>query len=406
MRSPWDAMRVLARSPLGRPWRSVVGVFAIHAAVSGSLGPRLPAIKEQAGLSVSGLGVALVGFAVGLFVGTRLANLPLQRHGNRAVLRVGTPLFAVSLIGSAAAHSLVTLTIALVVLGTWAGLLDVAMNANAVAVERGAGRPIMSGIHGVWSAGLLVASGAAVLAAAIDASPLEQFTVVGLALAVSSIPLTRGLLDERIGGAETHRPRRTIRSGPWSEVFSLGVIGFCSFLAEGAMNDWSAVYLNGTLAANSAVAALGVTGFALGMTVSRFVADGLSVRFGPVSVVRTGGLAAAVGLAFGLLIPAPAAGIAGFTILGAALAPVVPTVFSAAGNLGGGASALGWVVTISYVGGILGPALLGFVARQTGLRTALAIPVGLAVVIAALAGTVGSAQSLNSGAKAAPSHAG
>jgi MFS family permease len=399
-------VRVLARSPLGRPWRSVVGVFAIHAAVSGSLGPRLPAIKEQAGLSISGLGVALVGFAVGLFLGTRLASRPLRRYGSRAVLRVGTPLFALSLIGSATARSLVTLTTALLVLGAWAGLLDVAMNANAVAVERRAGRPIMSGIHGVWSAGLLGASGAAVLAAAIEASPLQHFIVVGLASAVASIPLLGGLLDERLGGAETPRPRKAIRAGSWPEVLFLGVIGFCSFLAEGAMNDWSAVYLNGTLAANSAVAALGFAGFALGMTISRFVADGLSVRFGPVSVVRAGGVAAAVGLTFGLLIPVPAAGIAGFTILGAALAPVVPTVFSAAGHLGDGASALGWAVTISYIGGILGPALIGIIARLTDLRAALAIPAALAVVIAALAGKTVTAQSLNSGAKAAPSHAG
>jgi MFS family permease len=113
-----------------------------------------------------------------------------------------------------------------------------------------------------------------------------------------------------------------------------------------------------------------------------------------VALVRTGGLVAAVALAIGLLVQDAAVAIAAFTVLGAGLAPVVPTVFSASGNLGhgGGATALGWVVTISYLGGILGPGLIGFISGSVGLRAALLLPVGLASVIVALAGQVGTAQ--------------
>jgi MFS family permease len=371
---------------------SVVAAFAIHAAISGSLGPRLPAIKARTGLSDAGLGAALVGFAVGLFAGTRLASWPVRRFGSRATLRVGMPLFAASLIGPALADDLASLTLALVLMGIASGLMDVAMNANAVVVERGVGRPIMSGIHGVWSAGLLAASIAAAVAAALGTTPLRQFVLVAAVLAPASVPLLAGLVT---GREEEREPASDPRRGfPWAEVVPLGVIGFCSFLGEGAMHDWSAVYLREPLGTSQGVAALGFAGFALGMTVSRFLADGLSIRFGPVALVRAGGLVAAAGLAFGLLVAEPVVAIAGFTVLGAALAPVVPTVFSAAGNLGtgSGAASLGWVVTISYLGGTLGPGLIGFTSRATGLRTALLVPVALALVIAALAGRVRTAQ--------------
>jgi fucose permease len=382
----------MSAHPDRRARAAVVGAFALHAAVSGSLGPRLPAIKARSHVSDPGLGIALVGFAAGLFAGTRLAAWPVRRFGSRAALRIGVPIFAASLIGPAIARDLATLTIALMVMGLASGLLDVAMNANAVAVERNVGRPIMSGIHGVWSAGLLAASGAAVMAAALDTSPLAHFGVVAAVIAAASVPALGSLLGpaaERAAGDATSDGGRD--SIDWRAVLPLGVIGFCSFLGEGAMHDWSAVYLRETLGATSAVAALGFTGFALGMTCSRLVADGLIVRFGPRRVVRTGGLVAGFGLVAALAVRAPAAGIGGFTVLGAALAPVVPTVFSAAGNLRAGPAALGWVVTISYVGGILGPALIGFTARATGLGVALGIPAALAIAIAGLASRVAAA---------------
>jgi MFS family permease len=149
------------------------------------------------------------------------------------------------------------------------------------------------------------------------------------------------------------------------------------------------VYLRDGLGTTPAVAVLPFTGFAIGMTASRLVADRLVIRFGAVTVARVGGLAAAAGLGFGLVVPAPAASIAGFTLLGAGLAPVVPLVFSKGGNVGGGAPALGWVVTISYVGGMLGPAVIGLAAGAVGLRLALGVVILLALVIAALARWVG-----------------
>jgi MFS family permease len=370
---------------------SVVGAFALHAAVAGTLGPRLPAVKEQAGLTNGELGIALAAFAVGLFAGTRVVGSLLDRLGTRGVLRGGMPLLGVSLLGPAFAESLPALVAALFVVGVLSGILDVAMNANAVVVERSYDRPIMSSIHGTWSAGMLVASGGAAAVAALDVSLRLHFGLAALAIALGSAPALRHLAAaadlprERVPGARSHVPGVA--------VLLLGIIGFCSFLGEGAAIDWSAVYVDESLGASRGAAALAFVGFSVGITVSRFLVDRIAARLGPVAVVRWGATLAATGLALGLAVPATAAAIVGFALLGAGLAPVVPTVFSAAGNMRArsGRSALAAVVTISYLGSILGPALIGLVTSLVGLRAALGIPVLLAFLAAALAGQVASA---------------
>jgi MFS family permease len=372
---------------------SVVGAFALHAAVAGTLGPRLPAVKEQAGITDGELGVALAIFAVGLFAGTRVVGPLLDRLGTRGVLRGGMPLLGVSLLGPAFAESLSSLAAALFIVGALSGILDVAMNSNAVFVERSYGRPIMSSIHGTWSAGMLVASGGAAAAAALDVSLRLHFGLAALAIALVSAAALGHLVAaadvprERIPDART---RGYLLARP---VLLLGVIGFCSFLGEGAAIDWSAVYVDESLDASRGAAALAFVAFSVGITASRFLVDRIAARLGPVAVVRWGAALAAAGLALGLAVPATGAAIAGFALLGAGLAPVVPTVFSAAGNMPArsGRSALAAVVTISYLGSILGPALIGFVTSLVGLRAALGIPVLLGLAAAALAAQVASA---------------
>ena len=155
------------------------------------------------------------------------------------------------------------------------------------------------------------------------------------------------------------------------------MIGFCSFLGEGAAADWSGVFLHEDAGASAGLAAFAFTAFAIGMVLSRFSADRLSARFGPVAIVRAGGLLAGFGLILGLAIVEVPVVLVAFVLLGLGLAPIVPTVFSAGGNLGTGARALGWVVTMSYVGSVLGPAAVGAVAHGVGLDGGSAIPPSL-----------------------------
>lgn len=364
------------------PRRSTAAVFLVHACIAGTFAPRIPAIKADLGLGAGALGAALTGFAAALFVGTRLAAWLVDRFGSRRVVQVGLPLFALSLAGPGLAGDLATLTIALVPFGITAGLVDVAMNAQAVEVERRAGRPIMSALHGFWSLGLLAASGVSAGVAAAGVGVRANLVFAAAVLLVLSLLAPRGLLP---GGA-TPRRQGSARGPIALTVVALGVIGFCSFLGEGAAADWSGVYAHENAGSSAGVAAFAFTAFAIGMVLSRFCADRLSARFGPVAVVRVGGILAGVGLVVGLVIVEVPAVLVAFVLLGLGLAPIVPTVFSAAGNVGSGARALGWVVTMSYVGSVLGPAAIGAVAHGTSLRWALVIPAALALFAAALAG--------------------
>jgi MFS family permease len=388
----------LPRSPdaLRRARISVGAVFLIHAVVFGSWAPRLPAIKHHVGIDNGGLGVALGGMAVGLFLGTRLAGRAVDRYGSRPPIRVGVLVLCATLLGPALAHSLATLTIALALLGVAGGFLDVAMNAQAVVVERGYGRPIMSSLHGLWSVGLMAGGVGAAVAAAVGASPTLQFAVVAGVLVVPAVVMLRGLLSADAEALPEELEAANARTAPSllaPSVLLLGLIAFSSFIGEGAAADWSAIYLHDNLGTSAAVAAVAFIAFSVTMAASRFASDRLSERFGPVAVVRAGGLVAAAGLGVGLAVQEPVAGVVAFALLGAGFAPVVPITFSAAGNTGLGPTGviLGRVVTTAYIGSIVGPVAIGALAQAIGLRAALFLPVILALVIAALADHVSSA---------------
>ena len=368
------------------PRVAVSAAFLIHAVVSGTWAPRLPAIKESLALSDGELGTALVGLAIGLLVGTRLAGAPVDRFGSRPVMRVGFPLLAATLVLPGVADSGLTLFGALLVLGVASGALDVAMNAQGIEVERHVRRPILSGLHGFWSIGLGTGAALAALAAALGAEPLEHFVVVAAVLVMASLVFMRGLLAaHRPAPGDEAEEEVTVR---WTlPLVLLGVIAFCSFLGEGSASDWSAVYMTQELGTSEALGAVAFTAFAVTMAIARFATDPLRPRLGNVVLVRGGALIAATGLGLALLIHEPAAAIAGFVLLGLGLAPAVPIAFSAAGDLEPRATGrvVGRLATLGYVGSVAGPIAIGWLAEATSLRASLGLVVLLALVIAVCA---------------------
>jgi MFS family permease len=388
---------------LSSPRAAVAAAFLIHSTVSGTWAPRLPAIKESLGLSDGELGTALVGLAIGLVAGTRLAGAPIDRFGSRPVMRAGFPLLAATLLLPGLAGNGLALFASLLVLGVASGALDVAMNAQGIEVERVLRRPILSGLHGLWSVGLGIGAGVAAGAAAIDAEPLEHFAVVAAVLAVLSVVFLRGLLPAHDHvREESHDAEPPDVRWTWA-LLLLGVIAFCSFVGEGSASDWSAVYMTQELGTSDALGAVAFAAFAVTMATARFAADPLRTRLGNVPLVRGGSLIAAAGLGAGLLIHEPWAGIAGFALLGLGLAAVVPIAFSAAGDLDPRATGrlVGRVATIGYVGSVAGPIMIGWLAEATSLRTALGLVVLLALAIAASAGGCTGARSLQPAAEPA-----
>jgi fucose permease len=313
--------------------------------------------------------------AVATVIGTRLAPLAVSKVGSRDVVRLGTVVFCVALVGPAVASSYAWFCASLVALGVLGGLLDVGFNVQGIAVQRAYGRPILAGFHGVWSVALFAGGAVGALAAAVGVSPTWQFSVVAAVLALASAPLLAWQLpqaDEPAASADrSHLPLR--------RVLALGAIGFAAFVGEGAAADWSAIYARDNLGAGGGAAAVAVAAFGVAMAVARFTGDRRTSRFGPVRLVGAGGAVAATGYAMVVAVPHLAAVYAGFALVGLGLGAVVPVAFSASGTPG----ALGRVVTLSYVGSIAGPAAIGLAAEAAGLRAALVIPLVLCAGIAA-----------------------
>lgn len=257
--------------------------------------------------------------------------------------------------------NLALLALALVAFGSANGVLDVSLNAHGVAVEKGYGRPILSSFHAAFSLGGLTGSALGGSLASWGLGVLPQFLAVGGSAALAFVPAFGALLPagadadgpgEADGGAE----RAPAFAWPTGAILGLGVVSFCVLLGEGAMADWSAVYLEGTLGTGPGLAAAGYAAFSLAMAAGRLAGDRLNRRFGPAVLVRSGGALAAVGLGLSLLVAHPLAALAGFACAGLGFSIVFPLALSAAGNSGEMPSgqAIAAVASAGYLGFLVG----------------------------------------------------
>jgi len=373
------------RGALRRARNAVAAAFAAHATLAGLLGPWIPELKARNGLDAAGLGIALAGLAAGLLIGTRVADPAVRRVGGRALVRAGIPALGLGYALLPASRGLAPLTATFVAIGVVSGLVDVAMNVEAVAVERRHRRRVMTAIHGVWSVSLFVGAGLAAIAIAVGMPiavhlPLAAALVVGAAsVLLRSLPASADPGED--AAALAPRTASTAR-----RIALLCLIAGSSFLVEGIAVEWSAVYLRGPVRTSASVAGLAVVAFSAGMATSRFVGDRLVARVGQPIVVRVGGAVAALALGTALAVGTTATSLAAFAIVGLGLGPVVPLAFRSAGALPRrhGGSALPLVATAGYAGSVVGPLVVGLVADRYGLRPAFLVPV-LACAAAAFA---------------------
>ena len=357
--------------------------FLVFGAIGGTVIPRLPGLKEQAHLTDGQVGLVLLGFAVGAVTGAAMARIVIG-GGARAWVRGGTVAVCVALVGPALAQSLLALLGTFFVIGILTGFLDVLENAQAAAIEREERRPMINGFHGFWSLGAIAGSIGAAAAAHVGMPPLVHFGLVGMVLAIASIPLLAAVPDTR-GGAATVLPAGVTIWHIGAAVGAVGAIAFLGILIESGGADWSAIYLREFGHEDPGVAAIGYAGFATAMTVVRFSADRLTARVGPGALLMLGGLVAVGGFALAIGEPSPALSISGFALVGAGAAVIVPLASSAAANLGTTGTTLSVVMSSGYTGSIVGPFLVGQTADRIGLRWALSIPLlaSAAVVLVA-----------------------
>lgn len=363
---------------------AVAAIFFLNGISVASWVVRIPDAQRALSLSAGTLGLALLGAAAGALVAMPVAGRMVTRYGSRAVTCTAAVLYAATLALPAMAPSLLLLLTALVVNGAANGSLNVSMNAQASTVERAHGQPIMASFHALFSGGGLAGAAGGGAIAAAGVVPALHLAGVGLVMLVVTLIAWHFLFPARF--EEHPHEAATGEAAPHERrVAILGILAFSVLFAEGAMGDWSAVYLRDVAGAGPGLAATGYAAFSIAMALGRVVGDRLTARLGATRTVGVGALVATAGIALALVDTRTRAIAVGFGAVGGGLATAFPSVLTAASRVPGmkAGSGIAAVATLGYFGLLAGPPLIGFVAQLTNLRGGMAV-VGLACLVTAL----------------------
>ena len=381
--------RTSQRAEHRRAFWGVMACFLVHGLVVSTWVSRIASVKSALHLGDGALGLALLGTAIGSVTAIPLCGALVVRRGSRAIARWTAAGFCLSLLAIPLAYDTASLFAALLFYGAMAGANDVAMNAQAVATEKLLGTPTISRFHAMFSIGGIAgaAAGAFVAGRGVpSAAHLIWAALIFLAFALSATPL---LADTRNGAVATGTGRPSLRQLPMA-LFALSAIGFCIFLSEGAIADWTGVYLKQVLNASAGLAPVGYAVFSAAMAIFRLAGDAITLRIGRAATIRYGGAIAAAGLSFALLVDSPYWALAGFAAAGAGFSSIIPLAFAAGGRIPELSEGAG-VATVSglgYLGFLVGPPAIGFLSELTSLRVGLFLLVLLSATAAALVSLV------------------
>jgi len=331
--------------------------------------PLVPYVRERIEMTDAVFGLLLLCIGVGSLTWMPLSGVLVSRWGIRPVQLCSVVLLALALAGMALTDSMLLLALALFCFGGSLGVIDVIMNIQAVLVETAVGRRLMSNFHGMYSLGAI--SGALMLTGLLTlglAPEIGSFLMIGLIVA-ANLGLARGFLPNRAPGGGFAFVR------PTGVVVLVGLMCFVVYLAEGAVLDWSALYLTGEKGLEVAKGGLGYAAFALMVTIARFAGGPLVNALGTARVIAFGGLLAAFGIGLSLAAEHWAVALIGYGLCGLGCANVSPVLISSLSRQDGMPVQLAVTVatTIGFAGVLAGPAMMGVVAHFSSLGMAFAL---------------------------------
>ncbi len=341
--------------------------FLLSGMALGAWAPLVPFARDRAGIEDAQLGLLLLCFGLGSLLAMPLAGMMTTRKGCRFVSLIGGLLICTMLPLLASLSSFNGLALALAVFGAGLGSIDVAMNVQGLMVEQDHGRPLMSGFHGLFSLGGITSAALMSLLLWAGATPLLAVLVVVAMVAGLLLWHARNLLP--YGADDPGAPF----ARPSGKVLVVGVLCFIALLVEGAMLDWSAVFLNTAHHVDLSIAGGAFAVFSLTMAAGRFCGDRLRAQFGAVKVLMAGGMLVMVGFAMAVLLQPWPLFLLGFALIGIGLSNTFPVYCSVVGAQTAmpAGLAIATITAIGYSGILLGPALIGFAAHLVGLRIAL-----------------------------------
>ena len=340
--------------------------------------PLVPYAKARAGLDEATLGLLLLCLGAGSILAMPIAGILASRYGCRRVLVGGTLLICLALPLLATVSAIPLLIATLFLFGAGLGAVDSTVNLQAVIVERASGRTMMSGFHGLFSVGGIAGAAGVSALLALGLSPLWAIVVVIVLILAALLKAAPHLLPY---GSESSGPAFAV---PHGVVLFIGLLCFTVFLAEGAMLDWSAVFLSSEKNIDEAYAGLGYAAFALTMTAGRLTGDTIVRRLGARLVIVLGGVFAAAGMTLATLAPSWEVALLGYALVGAGCSNIVPVLYTAVGKqtVMPEHIAVPAITTLGYAGILAGPAAIGFIAHASSLSMAFLLIAAMLMAVA------------------------
>ncbi|MEK1890968.1 MAG: MFS transporter [Phyllobacterium sp.] len=382
-----DAAIYRRKAVYGR-W-AVASAFFFNGFLVGSWAPQIPVFVTRLGISEFTLGLLILVFGIGALASMPWCGYLIEKHGSRSVVKGFAVFCSFSLLLVALAPNVIAAAPALFLFGAVIGGMDVAMNANAVEVEKKLSRAVMSSSHGFWSLGGFAGGG-------LGGLLIEAHGHLAHAVVVTLIAIVLGLIAFRFMITEdapvVHQKQKlTFPTNPL--IYLIGLMALFSMVPEGSVLDWAALYLRQERGADIATAGFAFAAFSGTMSIMRFLGDGVRDRFGAVNTLRVSALIGASGMLMASLAPTSWIAILAFAFSGLGIANMVPIAFSAAGNQEGTSSgvALSMVTLMGYSGILVAPSAIGFVGGKTGFGPVYMVLAGLLIVVALMANLARSA---------------
>ncbi|WP_167608800.1 MFS transporter [Maribellus sediminis] len=335
---------------------------------------RIPDIKTALSLSDGAFGSILFALPVGQFLMMPFSGKLVTRFGSNNVLKVGLPLYTLALTSIGLVQTGWQLAIVLFLFGVTGNLCNISVNTQGVAAERLYGRPIMASFHGGWSLAGFTGALIGLVMINFKVPPVWHFVSV-IVIVWAIVRINYPHLMRTDASPQKQEPRRKFIMKPDSILLQLGIIGFFSMASEGAMFDWSGVYFKDVVKAPESLVALGYTSFMIMMASGRFLADYLIGKIGRKRLMQICGVMISAGLFTAVIFPYLISSTIAFMLVGLGVSSIVPTVYSAAGKhekIPPGI-ALATVSSVSFLGFLMGPPLIGFIAEAFGLRYSYAV---------------------------------
>lgn len=358
--------------------RTRIAVFIFYFAQGicfSSWASRIPDIKNTFGLDDAAWGTILLMIPIGQICGMTLSGLLVSRLGSKRIFPIAIFGYVAMLLLIGLANTKYYLIINLIAFGFFGNFCNISVNTQAITLERMYGRSIMASFHGGWSAAGLIGASIGLLMSSLRVTPFVHFAIVA-ALVIAAVILNLRYLQEDVKHIKTKEEIASSKKNkPERFLFLLGIVAFCGMAAEGAMSDWSGVYLQDVVGTSQRLAPLGLTTYMITMASGRFVVDKASARFGKKRIVQAGGCLIFLGLFLAVAFPNLIITIIAFMIIGFGTCSIVPTIYSIAGQktkISTG-MALTIVSSISFIGFLLGPPVIGYISNLTNLRYSYAL---------------------------------